>query len=152
MLVLAACGGGSPAIAPTEGKRLAQLSDAVAARLAAGDGCGAAQAVTALRTTATTAIRQGLVPRELATELGRRTALLSRAVVCVPPPARPAAPTPAATTAAVATRPLATVSAPAQARHSGGKHGQKNKKSKHSKRWRSSGHGDGHGHGGGGGD
>jgi hypothetical protein len=105
-LALAACGGTEEEAAPpptlprTVAARLAADADAVAARLEAGDPCGAAESAAALQQTAVGALnRPGQVPDELKEDLGLAVAdLVDRAQTeCAsaqPPPAPPAPPPP----------------------------------------------------------
>ncbi|MGE5691435.1 MAG: hypothetical protein ACM33B_12840 [Pseudomonadota bacterium] len=65
--------------------RLAARSDAIAAKLAAGDACGAAQEADALRAATVEAINAGQIPAAYQEDLGARVNELVEAVNCPPP-------------------------------------------------------------------
>jgi hypothetical protein len=100
VVALAGCGGAGKASTPPErpalgaavAERLASRSDAVAARLAAGDVCGAAHEADALRAQAVAAVAAGEVPPSFRAGLLTTARGLVDAVNCPPPPAaQPAA-------------------------------------------------------------
>jgi hypothetical protein len=112
-LVLGGCGGTEeaaprPTLPPALAEQLAGGADAVAARLDAGDPCGAAAQAAALQQAAIQALnRPGQVPAELKEDLGVAVAdLLDRAQSeCAAAQPPPAPPPPPATTAATTTEP-----------------------------------------------
>ena len=76
--LLAACGSsGHGSLAPSAAQRLAAESDAVAAKLQAGDGCGAAALARRLH--------RDVVAAGLPAEAGASAAGLAAEIVCVPP-------------------------------------------------------------------
>jgi hypothetical protein len=85
-VLLAGCG--SDRIPADTAQALLADSRAVAARLAAGDRCGADRRAQALAAKARVAIQAGLVPVSLAGELRTRTMRLAAALTCPPPPPR----------------------------------------------------------------
>ena len=99
VVALAGCGGGEastqperPALGAAVAGRLAARSDAVAAKLAAGDLCGAAHEADALRAQAVAAVDAGDVPASFRAGLLTTARGLVDAVNCPPPPAaQPAA-------------------------------------------------------------
>jgi hypothetical protein len=97
-VLVAACGGGdaaapaettarTPRLAAPVAEQLAARSDAIAARLAAGDVCGAAHEADALRAATVEAINAGRIPAAYQEDLGARVNELVDAVNCPPPPA-----------------------------------------------------------------
>jgi hypothetical protein len=94
VLALAACGGGDarpeePGLPRALAERLAEESEAIAARLDAGDTCAAAEQADALKDQAETAIAAGDVPPELQRELMRAVEGLVNTVNCPQPPPPP---------------------------------------------------------------
>jgi hypothetical protein len=96
LLALAGCGGGEddgddgaaparPTLAAAPAERLAARSDTIAAKLAAGDECGAAHEADALAADAIAAVNAGEVPAPYQEELVARTQELVNAVNCPPP-------------------------------------------------------------------
>jgi hypothetical protein len=94
-LVLAGCGDGGakpkprgPAVPKPLANRLAEQSDAVAAKLVAGDRCGAAAAAAKLRADTTAAINAGRVPPPFQENLSSAVSdLVLRVGRCAAPPA-----------------------------------------------------------------
>lgn len=88
----AGCGGGAgperdtaPRIPAPLASELAAASDDVAARLEAGDGCGARERADALHARVVAAVNTGRVPARYQEELGAATAALAARIECVPP-------------------------------------------------------------------
>jgi hypothetical protein len=94
LVPLAASGCGGEKIAPGAAAALVRESQAVDARLAAGDRCGADGHARRLLMLSDDAIEAHLVPIELAAELRTRAARLSESLACPPPPLRAATPIP----------------------------------------------------------
>jgi hypothetical protein len=118
--LLAACGSsGHGSLAPSAAGRLAAESDAVAAKLQAGDGCGAAALARRLH--------RNVVAAGLPAEARASAAGLAAEIVCVPPAPPVMQPT--------VTQPAVTQPAPAPPEDGNGKHEDKPK------------HGHKHGHG-----
>lgn len=97
-MVLAGCGGGErreavvrPALPADVAGELARRSDDVAARLEAGDRCGALAAAQELRARAVDAVNAGRVPAPLQEELLGAVNALAGRISCTPPPAPAAA-------------------------------------------------------------
>jgi hypothetical protein len=93
-LCLSACGGGGhrraappPTLPRAVAQSLAARSDAVAAALAAGDGCHAARLARQLQQQTIAAINRRAVPTALQEPLSSAVNELVARVVCVPPPA-----------------------------------------------------------------
>ncbi len=86
-LALTACGGGSGVPADTA-SGLARRADTVAARLADGDPCGAAEQLSALQAAVQQAETSGDLPHDTATAILDTTDRVSEGVTC-PPPAQP---------------------------------------------------------------
>jgi hypothetical protein len=95
LVPLAASGCGGERIAPGVAAALVRESQAVDARLAAGDRCGADRHARRLLTLSDDAIEAHLAPIELAAELRTRAARLSESLACAPPSLRAATPIPA---------------------------------------------------------
>jgi hypothetical protein len=91
-LLLSGCG--EDKVAPGAAQGLVRESQAIEARLAVGDPCGAERHARRLLTLSSQAIEAGLVPVELAPELRARAARLAAAVSCPPPPTATPTPTP----------------------------------------------------------
>jgi hypothetical protein len=72
VLALGGCGGGGPALTRSTAEPLARQADAVAARLSAGDACGARDHARALQRGTIDAINAGRVPEELQEPLQNR--------------------------------------------------------------------------------
>ena len=101
LLALAGCGGGEdgdgddaaatarPTLAAAPAERLAARSDTIAAKLAAGDECGAAHEADALAAEAIAAVNAGEVPAPYQEELVARAQELVNAVNCPPPVVQP---------------------------------------------------------------
>ena len=112
--LLAACGSsGSGSLPPSAAKRLAAESDAVAAKLQAGDGCGAAALARRLH--------RDLVAAGLPAEARASAASLAAEIACVPP-----APVQSVTQPA-ATQPAVTQPAPEPPEDGKGNHEHKSK-------------------------
>src|SRR5262245_28806224 len=94
LVPLAASGCGGEKIAPGAAAALIRESQAVEARLAAGDRCGADRHARRLLTLSDDAIEAHLVPIELAAELRTRAARLSESLACPPPVVQSPTPVP----------------------------------------------------------
>lgn len=94
-LLAAGCGGDGDGLTRTAGEQLAARSDAVAARLEAGNSCAARRAATALRRDVQRLLAGGAVRGETAVELRSRVSSLVRAIGCVPSRPPPAVVAPA---------------------------------------------------------
>jgi hypothetical protein len=96
VVTLAACGGGGdarpeePQIPRALAERLAAESEAIAAKLDAGDTCGAAQQADILENAVEQAIAAGDIPEEFRAELLDTARGLQSDVNCPPPPPPPA--------------------------------------------------------------
>jgi hypothetical protein len=96
LLALSACGGGNdarpeePGLRRAVAERLAQESEAIAAKLDAGDTCGAAQQADVLVDAVEQAIGEGDVPAEFQSELLQTARQLQNNVNCPEPPPPPA--------------------------------------------------------------
>ena len=75
-----------PRLAAPTAERLAVRADTIAAKLAAGDTCGAAHEADALAADADAAVNAGEIPAVYREDLVARTQELANAVNCPPPP------------------------------------------------------------------
>lgn len=94
-LILAACGGGTgdpapePRLDPALARSLAERTEAAAARLEAGDACGAEQQVAELRTEVERETEAGRIPAALRAPLRRSLDRIEAGIECVPAPPPP---------------------------------------------------------------